>query len=183
MSDMPDENGAVILRFPATRRDRPSIEAVTHLAPSRSWVSSLVEEAGIAVHDVAAGMAREFAHQLRTMEAGHGSDEAIVRLRTLMDAHVAHAIDVCREYQAAADRLIVLEARAAREARIVGSLQSSLRRARSEVRGRAIAARAAADAAEGAAGALAAYVRDGLAIGGQVRTVEPEQLPLFAAAG
>src|SRR5271165_6132115 len=82
-----------------------------------------------------------------------------------------------------ADRLIVLEFRATREARIVGSLQSSLRRARSEVRGRAIAARAAADAAEGAAGGLAAYVRDGFAIGGQVRTVEPEQLLLFAAAG
>ena len=66
MSEMPDESDVVILRFPAERCERPSIEAVTRLAPPRSWVKSLVEDAGIAVHDVAPGMAREFAHQLRT---------------------------------------------------------------------------------------------------------------------
>jgi hypothetical protein len=85
-------------------------------------------------------------------------------------------MDVCREYQTAADRLIALEDRAAREDRIVGLLQARLRCARSEMRGWAIAARAA----EGAASALASYIREGLAVGGQAEATKPEQLLLFA---
>ena len=101
MAKTRDEGGAVILQFPSVRREPSAIEAVARLAPSRSLVDSLLAEAGIAAHDAAAGMARELAHQLRALEAGEGSDGAIIRLRRLVDAHVLHAMDLCREYQVA----------------------------------------------------------------------------------
>ena len=115
-------------------------------------------------------------------EAGEGSDGAIIRLRRLVDAHVLHATDLCREYQVAADRLISLEVQAARADRLTGALQSALHVARANLRGRAIAARAAADAMEGAAKALVSYVR-GVAESSVPDAAEPEQLLLFATAG
>ena len=120
MAKTRDGGGAVILQFPSERREPSSIAAVARLAPSRSLVDSLLAEAGIAAHDAAAGMARELAHQLRALEAGEGSDGAIIRLRRLVDAHVLHAMDLCREYQAAGDRLISLEVQAARADRLTG---------------------------------------------------------------
>ena len=182
MAKTRDGGGAVILQFPSERREPSSIAAVARLAPSRSLVDSLLAEAGIAAHDAAAGMARELAHQLRALEAGEGSDGAIIRLRRLVDAHVLHAMDLCREYQAAGDRLISLEVQAARADRLTGALQAALHVARANLRGRAIAARAAADAVEGAAKALVSYIR-GVAESSVPDAAEPEQLLLFAAAG
>ena len=62
-------------------------------------------------------------------------------------------------------------------------MKLALQRARADWRGRAIAARAAADATQGAVRALVAYIRDGLAAPQAAAAAEPEQLPLFAAAG
>ena len=135
MAKTRDEGGAVILQFPSVRREPSAIEAVARLAPSRSLVDSLLAEAGIAAHDAAAGMARELAHQLRALEAGEGSDGAIIRLRRLVDAHVLHAMDLCREYQVAGDRLISLEVQAARADRLTGTLQAALHVARAESAG------------------------------------------------
>ena len=81
-----------------------------------------------------------------------------------------------------ADRLISLEVQAARADRLTGTLQAALHAARANLRGRAIAARAAADAMEGAAKALVSYIR-GVAESSVPDAAEPEQLLLFAAAG
>jgi hypothetical protein len=98
-----------------------------------------------------------------------------------MDAHIAHAVDICRAYQDAADRLVCREIEVARAERVAAHVRIRLAAARDEVQGRAIAARIAADAAQGAAAALAAYIREGLG-SSAVSDVEPRQLLLFAAA-
>jgi hypothetical protein len=177
-----DEGGATILRFPVVRRETPSIEAVTALAPPRSMVDSLLAEAGLEAHDVARGFAREFDYLVRAIRVGGGPDDATVRLRHLLDTHLLHAMDLCQAFQATCDRLVKLEVRIARADMLGGPTQAALRQARREFRDRAIAARVATDAALGAAATLAAYVRSvaGLTAGADGA---PEQLQLFAAVG
>jgi hypothetical protein len=170
-----------VVRFPVERRARPSVELVARLAPPRSLVDTLIAERGEAPHDVQAGFAREFAYQARALEAGHGRDEAIIRLRRLVDAHVAHAAEVCQTYQDAADRMVSMEVEVARAERVPSPALRALLSVRAEVRGRAIAARAAADGALGAAAALATYIREGLGAM-PVSEAEPRQLLLFAAS-
>jgi hypothetical protein len=103
-----------------------------------------------------------------------------MRLRGLVDAHVAHATDLCRGYQLVADRLVQQEVTAARTLRVPSDMRRELEAARAELRGRAIAARVAADGALGAATALATYVREGLG-GLPTNEAEPRQMSLFAA--
>lgn len=171
--------GSNVFRFPIDHRVRASLEELERLAPSRSLVDTLIAEHGEEPRDVQAGFAREFAYQAWALEHGYGRDEAIIRLRTLVDAHVAHAIEACRAFQAAADRLISLEVRVGREDRLSASLRMELTAARADVRGRAIAARVTADGAYGAAAALAAYVRDGIGDELSVSASDPRQLALF----
>ena len=181
-----------VVRFPVARRERPrgsgqglarerAVDLVARLAPSRSWVDSLLAERGESPHDVRAGFAREFAYQVRSLEAGHGRDDAIVRLRVLVDAHVTHAVEVCRAYQESADRMVREEVEAAHAVRVLSPMRTELAGARAALHGRAIAARVAADAALGAATALTIYIREGLG-GLPVSEAEPRQLLLFAAA-
>src|SRR5271157_4919972 len=181
-----DEKARVgrIQRGAVSRRETQSasIELVSRLAPPRSLVDTLAAEAGLPVHDAVAGMAEEFAHQARSLEAGYGRDDAILRLRSFVDALVTHAAEVCRAYQTSADRLIGIEVRAAQAERLSATDRQGLHLARSELRGRAIAARAAADAAIGAASALAIYIRAGLGAL-PASAVEPRQLLLFGATG
>jgi hypothetical protein len=151
-----------VLAFPGETRARPSVELLMELAPSRSLVATLTAERGEPPHDAWAGFAREFAFQARTLEIGHGQDVAIMRLRALVDAHIAHAVELCRVYHETADRMVSLEVRAARAERVTSSTMVALRAARAETRDHAIAARAAADAALGAAAALATYIREEL---------------------
>jgi hypothetical protein len=174
-----DRSGVVLL--PGGQLERPSIELVTRLAPSRSLVDTLIAERGLAFHDAQAGLAREMAYQARAVEQGHGRDETIMCLRGLADAHIAHAAKICRAYRDAADRLLCCEVEIAQAVRVQSHERLRLADARDEVHGRAIAARIAADAAQGAASALAAYVREGLG-GLAVSDAEPRQLLLFAAA-
>ena len=170
-----------VVQFPAVRRGSPSIELVARLAPPRSLVDTLIAERGGAPHDAHAGLAREFAYQVRALEAGLGRDQATVRLRGLVDAHVAHAAEICRAYQEAADRLVHKEVDAAQAIRVSPQARTALEAARAELRGRAIAARVAADGALGAAAALAVYVREGLG-GLPMSEADPRQLLLFTAA-
>ena len=170
-----------VLAFPGETRAHPSVELLMELAPSRSLVDTLTAERGDQSHDAWTGFAREFAFQARTLESGHGRDAAILRLRGLVDAHVAHAVDLCRAYQQAADRMVSLEVRAAQAERVSSLALIALQVARAEMRGHAIAARAAADGALGAATALAAYIREGLGAL-PVSDAEPRQLLLFATA-
>jgi hypothetical protein len=170
-----------VVQFPAVRRELPSIELVARLAPPRSLVDTLIAERGGAPHDAHAGLAREFAYQVRALEAGLGRDQATVRLRGLVDAHVAHAAEICRAYQEAADRLVHKEVDAAQAIRVSPQARTALEAARAELRGRAIAARVAADGALGAAAALAVYVREGLG-GLPMSEADPRQLLLFTAA-
>ena len=169
-----------VVQFPREKTERATIEMVVVLAPPRSLVDSLMAERGLRAHDAQAGMMRELAHQARTLDAGHDRDEAIVRLRALVDAHVAHAVQVCRAYRIAGDTLIRVETEAARALRVEQHMRLRLSRARELLCGRAIAARAAADAALGAVTALATYILEGVD-GLAVIPVEPRQLSLFAA--
>ena len=170
-----------VLAFPGETPARPSVELIMELAPSRSLVDTLTAERGDPPHDAWAGFAREFAFQARTLEIGQGRDVAIVRLRGLIDAHITHAVDLCRAYQKTADHMVLLEVRTARMERVASPMLVALRAARADVRNHAIAARAAADGALGAAAALATYIREGLGAL-PVSDEEPRQLLLFATA-
>src|SRR6202171_3119291 len=132
-----------VLAFPGETRARPSVELIMELAPSRSFVDTLIAERGDQPHDTWAGFAREFAFQARTLEIGHGRDAAIMRrLRGLVDAHIAHAVDLCSTYRDVADRMVSLEVRAAQAERVASPALIVLWAARAEMRGHAIAARA-----------------------------------------
>jgi len=102
-SEVGSDDGNMV-RCPIERRGRRSVELLARLAPTRSLLDTLIAERGVAPHDALARFAREFAYQARALEAGHDCDEAIVRLRIPVDAHLAHAIEICRAYQEAADR-------------------------------------------------------------------------------
>jgi hypothetical protein len=178
-----DVGGAAIIQFPGARRERgePSIEAVMALAPSRSLVKSLMAEVGLVERDVTRGIEREFTYLAEAMGIGGGSDDATFRLRSLVDAQVFHAMELCEAFQAAADRLMRLEVVVARSAQTSSTVLRGLAAARGEFSNRAIAARTAADAALGAVEALVGHVRQaaGLSsIGGR----GSEQLQLFAMA-
>src|SRR5271154_757197 len=107
-----------VLAFPGQTRERPSVELIMELAPSRSLVDTLTAERGDPTHDAWAGFAREFAFQARTLEIGQGRDVAIMRMRGLVDAHIAHAVDLCRAYRDVADRMVSLEVRTAQMERV-----------------------------------------------------------------
>lgn len=103
-----------------------------------------------------------------------------MRVRGPVDAHIAHAVDLCRAYKDVADGMVSLEVRTAHAERVASSALSALRAARAEMRGHAIAA-TAADGALGAAAALAAYIKESLGAL-PVSHAEPRQLLLFATA-
>jgi hypothetical protein len=168
-----------IVALPVRSSERPSIELVTRLAPSRSLVETLAAEAGGSLHDARAGVCREFLEQLRALELGCGNADALVKVRGLVDAHIAHATVVCRAYQDAADRMVALEVRKAQSDYVPPHLRAALNAARAEWRGMAIAARTAADAAIGAATALTTFIREGMG-DSPVSAGEPRQLVLFA---
>jgi hypothetical protein len=170
-----------VLVFPGETRVRPSVELIMELAPSRSLVDTLLAEHDDPPHDAWAGFAREFAFQARTLEIGHGRDVAIMRLRGLVDAHIVHAVELCRAYRDVADRMVSLEVRTVQMERATSSMLVALRAVRAEMRGHAIAARAAADGAMGAAAALVTYIREGLGAL-PVSNAEPRQLLLFTTA-
>jgi hypothetical protein len=176
--------GATIFQFPVAKRKRRevSIEVVMALAPSHSLAKGLMEEAGLSERDVSQGIEREFTYLARAIEIRGGSDDATFRLRDLVDAQVRHAIELCEAFQGAADRLARLEIAAAGNAQATGAVLRGLQAARLEFSNRAIAARAAADAALGAVEALVGHVRQAAGLG-TVAEYEPEQLLLFAAVG
>jgi hypothetical protein len=169
-----------VLPFPVERIEPPSIELVARLVPTRSLVDTLIAERGDAHHDTHSVFAHEFAYQVRALEIGFGRDQAIIRLRGLVDAHVTHAVEVCRGYQQAMEHLVRKEISVAHRLKVSPQERNALETARAEMRGRAIAARIAADSAQGAASALAIYVLDGLG-GLAASDVEPRQLQLFEA--
>jgi len=169
-----------VVAFPGGQLERPSIELLAQLAPSRSLVDTLIAERGLECHDARAGMAREMSYQARALEAGYGRDETIMRLRGLVDTQIAYAARLCRAYQDAADRLLCREVEVAQARWVTAHGRVRLAAARNEVHGRAIAARIAADAAQGAAAALATYIREGCG-GPAVSHAEPRQLLLFGA--
>lgn len=176
--------GATIVRFPVVKRAPrvPSIEAVIALTPARSLVKGLLEREDLPERDLAPGISRAFGYLARVIKIGGGSDDATFRLRDLVDAQVRHALELCEAFQGAADRLTRLEVKAAQGGQATGATLHGLQAARREFSNRAIAARAAADAALGAVEALVGHVR--LAAGLAVPVeFEPEQLLLFAAAG
>jgi hypothetical protein len=73
------DNTSNVVLFPERRAERATIEMVAVLSPPWSLVDTLMAEHGLAPHDAHAGTAREIAFQARTLQAGHGRDEAIIR--------------------------------------------------------------------------------------------------------
>jgi hypothetical protein len=173
-----DADQTTVVRFPLERRQRPSVELLIRVAPSRSLVDTLVAERGDEPRDVQADFARAFGSLARTLGLGCGRDEVVVHLRQSVDAHLTRAIDVCRAHQGVADRMVALEVQAAKAERVPLALRLALDAAQAEFRDRAIVARAAADAALGAASALATYIREELGAL-PVSAAEPRQLVLF----
>ena len=171
-----------VVPFPAKRAERLTIAMVAVLSPPRSLVDSFRADRGLPFPDVHAETGRDIAFQARTLHATLGGDEAVIRLRVVVDAHVVHAVHLCRNYRLAGDRLMAIEQEAAQAIRQSPELKMRLTAAREQLRSSVIAARVAADAAFGAVTAFSTYVLKGLA-GLPVSKVDPRQLSLFAAAG
>src|ERR1700692_3118524 len=110
-----------VLAFPGETRARPMSKLLRERAPPRSLVATLPAERGDPPHDAWAGFAREFAFQARTLEIDHGLHAAIMRLRALVDAHIAHGVDLCRACRDAADHMVSLEVRTAQAERVASS--------------------------------------------------------------
>ena len=109
MLQLVSDNTANVIPFPIDRAERATIGMVVTLAPPRSLVDSLMADRGLLPHDAHSATAGEIAVHARTLQAAHGRDETVIRLRFLIDAHVAHAVEVCRDYRDAGDHLIGLE--------------------------------------------------------------------------
>ena len=182
MLHLVSENSSNVVPFPAKRAERLTIAMVGVLSPPRSLVDSLMAERGLPFHDVYAQTGQEIAVQARSLHASVGRDEAVIRLRVLVDGHVARAVELCRNYRDAGDRLIAIEQEVACAIRRDSAVQARLAVARDQLRSSIITARVAADAAFGAVTAFSTYVLDGLA-GLPASKVDPRQLSLFAAAG
>ena len=172
--------GSKVVPFPARPRASTDMEMVHGAAPSRSLVATLLAEAGLPARDVAGSVAHDLAYQAWTFERGYGREAAIRRFRAAVDVITAHAAELCRDFEAVADRLVAVERHAAASDGDSPSERLALGPVREEFRGRAIAARAAADAAIGAAAALATYIREGSGVT-PASLDEPRQLALFTA--
>ena len=130
--------------------------------------------------DIAGGLASEVSYQMWCFDLGYGSDATVRQFRDRADEETARAAGLVHAFQATADKLMLLERALAVRERVTAPDRQRLRLLREQFRGQAIAARAAADAAIGAAAALATFIRKGtLAQPGSVS--EPRQMLLFAA--
>ena len=116
--------------------------------------------------DVAGGFGREFDYLARAFSLDAGSDMR------------SSACVICWTRI----RLVKLELRMAGAEKLGGPARTALRWARCEFRDRAVAARVAADAALGAAQALAGHVGSVAGVTEAAGSL-PEQLQLFAAVG
>ena len=156
-------NPANVLQFPPGRMKQPTVEMVQQAAPGRALVASILEERGLPATDLQQGFVRDTARQLALLEPMLGRDGAIMQLRAVLNAHLKQAGQACSDYREAADQMIALEVRAEALHRqkpwLRGTLAGEVYRARAEFRNRALAARAAADAALGVAEGLACYIR------------------------
>ena len=156
-------NPANILHFPPERIRQPTIEMVQQAAPGRALVASILEERGLPATDIQQRFVRDTARQLALLEPMLGRDGAIMQLRAVLDAHLKQAGQACLDYREVADRMIGLEIRAealnVQKPWLRGTLAGDVYWARAEFRTRALAARAAADAALGVAEGLASYIR------------------------
>ncbi len=179
MGEVTGVPGSNVVPFPARPRGPSDMEMVHGAAPSRSLVDTLLAEAGLPARDVASAVASDLAYQAWTFERGYGREAAILRFRAAVNMMTAHAAGVCRDFHVSADRMVEIERRAAVNGGYSVPERVALSRIQEEFRGRAIAARAAADAAIGGAAALATYIREGS--GAPPASLgEPRQLTLFA---
>jgi hypothetical protein len=171
-----------VVPFPEKKAERLTIAMVAVLSPPRSLVDSFMADRGLPFPDVHAETGRDIAFQARTLQASVGGDETVIRLRVLVDAHIVHAVHLCRNYRLAGDRLMAIEQEATQAIRHSPELEMRLTAAREQLRSSVIAARVAAEAAFGAVTAFSTYVLKSLA-GLPMSKVDPRQLSLFAAAG
>ena len=175
------QDGSNVVLFPGAARRACVMEEVARLAPSRSLVASLRADEGLPEVDERALLKEAFLDQARSLQAGYGCDEAVVRLRAIVDLLAEHARAACADYHALGAETMRLEVELARRPLIGGPDRIALQERRARFRGAAIAAGAAADAALGAASALAFFVLEDAGISPNSAT-EPQQLPLFAVA-
>ena len=161
---LPGTSGVV--RFPVERRAKPTLLLAEELAPRSDLAAAMSDErAGDEGRpDTLAAVVDAFTTLAETLEFSMGVEAALAHLRAMNAVQVERACTLGWAYQdaeAAAEQaqLKLRNAKAAGFDGLLDGLDEQVRRTRSEWTFRALAARAAADAARGAREALDCFER------------------------
>jgi len=156
---LPGTDGVV--RFPTERRARPSLLGIQELAPRSDLAAAMADErAGDEQPpDTMAVVAEAFTTLALTLEFSMGQTAALTYLRAVVEVQVREAHALCWEYrdaEAAAEEVSekLRAGKASGADAYADGLREQVRRTRAIWTETALAARAAADAALGAQGAL-----------------------------
>ncbi len=154
------------MRFPVERRARPTLTLAEELAPRQDLALAMADErAGDEGHpDTLVQAVDAFTTLAETLEFSMGTEAALAHLRAMNEVQVERACMLgwaYRDAEAAAEQaqLKLRNAKAAGFDGLLDGLDEQVRRTRSEWTFRALAARAAADAARGAQEALDCFER------------------------
>ena len=155
-----------VVRFPVERRAKPTPLLAEELAPRSDLAAAMADErAGDEGRpDTLASVVDAFTTLAETLEFSMGVEAALAHLRAMNAVQVERACTLgwaYRDAEAAAEQaqLKLKNAKAAGFDGLLDGLDEQVRRTRSEWTFRALAARAAADAARGAREALDCYER------------------------
>lgn len=150
-----------VVRFPTERRAKPTLTALCDLAPREDLAAAMADErdGNDEAPDTLAQTVAAFTTLLDTLEFPMGRDAALAHLRGLVAPLVAQAHALCWAYQDAEAEAEDAQAklRAAKRSgagAFADRLDDEVRRTRTAWTERALAARAATDAALGAQAAL-----------------------------
>ncbi len=155
-----------VVRFPVERRARPTLLLAEELAPREDLAAAMADEiAGDEGRpDTLAEAAEAFTRLAEALAFSMGVDAAVAHLRAMNAMQVERACTLgwaYRDAEAAAEqaRLRWRTAKAAGRDGLLDGLDEQVCRTRSEWTARALAARAATDAARGAKEALDCFER------------------------
>lgn len=155
-----------VVRFPVERRAKPTLLLAEELAPRSDLAAAMADEqAGDEGRpDTLASVVDAFTTLAETLEFSMGVEATLAHLRAMNEVQVERACTLgwaYRDAEAAAEQaqLKLRNAEAAGFDGLLDGLDEQVRRTRSEWTFRALAARAAADAARGAREALDCYER------------------------
>lgn len=156
---LPGTDGVV--RFPVERRAKPTLMLAEELAPRSDLADAMADERanGEGRPDTLVQVVDAFTMLAETLEFSMGVDAALAHLRAMNEVQVERACTLGWAYRdaevaAEAVELQLRNAKAAGYDGLLGGLHEQVRRSRAKWTARALAARAAADAARGAKEAL-----------------------------